>query len=188
MTLTLSEWETFYVITGSSGAGLTGLMFVVIALAAERLPSTPRPSTEMSAFSTPTVIHFSVVLLVAALMAIPHQTVLTLGVGVGLCAVVGLIFNVRSIVRMHKLQLYVAVMEDWIWHATLPFVAYAILLAAALLLGASPDVALYMVAGVMLFLLFIGIHNAWDVALYTATYRRSANPPAVDAPAPPVDS
>lgn len=32
----LHEWETFYVIVGSSAAALTGLMFVVIALSAER--------------------------------------------------------------------------------------------------------------------------------------------------------
>ena len=31
----LTEWETFYVIIGSSAAALTGLMFVVIALNAE---------------------------------------------------------------------------------------------------------------------------------------------------------
>jgi hypothetical protein len=32
----LGGWETFYVITGSVGGALTGLMFVVIALASER--------------------------------------------------------------------------------------------------------------------------------------------------------
>ena len=31
----LSQWETFYVIVGSSGAALTGLMFVVITLVAD---------------------------------------------------------------------------------------------------------------------------------------------------------
>lgn len=30
----VADWENFYVITGSSAAGLTGLTFVVIALAA----------------------------------------------------------------------------------------------------------------------------------------------------------
>ncbi len=31
----LSGWDTFYVITGSSAAALTGLMFVVVALTGE---------------------------------------------------------------------------------------------------------------------------------------------------------
>ena len=52
----LREWESFYVIVGSSGAALTGLQFVVMALIAEiERPSTGR---EISAFGTPTVIHF----------------------------------------------------------------------------------------------------------------------------------
>ena len=33
--LPLSSWESFYVIVGSSGAALTGLQFVVIALVAD---------------------------------------------------------------------------------------------------------------------------------------------------------
>ncbi|MGH7618051.1 MAG: hypothetical protein ACREPM_12550 [Gemmatimonadaceae bacterium] len=34
--LSFAQWETFYVIVGSSGGALTGLLFVVVALAAER--------------------------------------------------------------------------------------------------------------------------------------------------------
>jgi hypothetical protein len=65
----LSEWESFYVIVGSSGAALTGLQFVVMALIAEsRRPSTGR---EISAFGTPTVIHFCAVLLVSAIVVHP---------------------------------------------------------------------------------------------------------------------
>ena len=39
----LSAWESFYVIVGSSGAALTGLQFVVIALVAD-MP--PRPAEQ----------------------------------------------------------------------------------------------------------------------------------------------
>ena|SRR6266536_4124051 len=57
----LVAWESFYVIVGSSGAALTGLQFVVMALIAE---SSRRSSgREISAFGTPTVIHFCAVLL-----------------------------------------------------------------------------------------------------------------------------
>src|SRR6185295_10889989 len=61
----LAAWETFYVIIGSSGAALTGLQFVVIALVAE----SPRRATtrEISAFGTPTTIHFCAVLFIGAI-------------------------------------------------------------------------------------------------------------------------
>src|SRR2546425_4010701 len=52
----LSQWESFYVIVGSSGAGLTGLMFVVITLAADS--SVPRTPETLNAYGTPNVIHF----------------------------------------------------------------------------------------------------------------------------------
>jgi hypothetical protein len=72
--------------------------------------------------------------------------------------------------RLRRVTTYVAVAEDWIWHAILPCVAYAALLAAALLLGVARDGALYLVASVVLLLLYIGIHNAWDAALYLAVH------------------
>jgi hypothetical protein len=67
----LTSWENFYVIVGSSAGALTGLMFVVITLSA----SVPvrRGSGSLAAFGTPTVVHFCVALLVAALLSAPWQ-------------------------------------------------------------------------------------------------------------------
>lgn len=65
--LPLAAWQNFYVIVGSSGAALTGLQFVVIALVAQsRRRSTLR---EIDAFGTPTVVHFSSVLFVSAILS-----------------------------------------------------------------------------------------------------------------------
>lgn len=59
-------------------------------------------------------------------------------------------------------------LEDWVWHAALPFLAYAVLLAAAVLLPRHSGPALSLVATVTLGLVFIGIHNAWDTITYIA--------------------
>src|SRR2546426_5481363 len=67
----LSQWESFYVIVGSSAGGLTGLMFVVVALIKES--SLPRNPDSIDAFGTPTVIHFVAVLLLAAVLSAPWQ-------------------------------------------------------------------------------------------------------------------
>ncbi len=58
----LSAWGNFYVIIGSSAAALTGLTFVVIALAADARRLTPRG---LRAFVTPTIVHFGTVLALA---------------------------------------------------------------------------------------------------------------------------
>ena len=59
-------------------------------------------------------------------------------------------------------------LEDWLVHFTLPPVAYTTLLIAALLLQASPVLALFVGNGAILLLLFVGIHNAWDRVTFIA--------------------
>jgi len=65
----LRGWETFYLIIGSSSAALTGLMFVVVTLVPEA--RTPAPDDGLSAFGTPTVVHFCAALLVSVILVAP---------------------------------------------------------------------------------------------------------------------
>ena len=160
----LSEWESFYVIVGSSGAALTGLQFVVIALIAEsRRPSTGR---EISAFGTPTVIHFCAVLLVSAIVSAPWHSLSSVALALGACGFAGLAYGVIVITRARQQTGYRPVFEDWLWHAVLPPIAYALILIAASLLTGHPQQVLFLVALAALLLLFIGIHNAWDTITY----------------------
>ncbi len=82
-----APWETFYVIVGSSGGALTGLLFVVVALAADR--STPATERGLSAFTTPSIFHFVVVMAIAALVTMPRRGLASLSVLLGVCAVAG---------------------------------------------------------------------------------------------------
>jgi hypothetical protein len=54
---------------------------------------------------------------------------------------------------------------------TLPLVAYVALVAAAVALSRRPAPALDVVAAAALLLLFLGIHNAWDSAVWIAARR-----------------
>jgi hypothetical protein len=166
----LAEWETFYVIVGSSAAALTGLQFVVIALGAEA--KTVAGEMEMRAFATPTVVHFSAVLLLAAIVSTPHQTAATLGLCLTACGVAGVAYAGWVIAHARRQRGYAPVLSDWVWHAGLPVAAYALLLAAGIASWRHPGGALYAVAGSALLLLYIGIHNAWDAAVWMAIKRR----------------
>ena len=66
-----------------------------------------------------------------------------------------------------------------VFHGVAPGLCYAGLLVAAITLRPETELALYLIASATLLLLFIGIHNAWDVALYSATNlpRREDAPP-----------
>ena len=171
----LSEWETFYVIVGSSAAALTGLQFVVIALGADLRVG---GEAEMQAFATPTIVHFCAVLLIAAIISTPGQTAASLSVCFSICGMAGLVYAVWVVVvQTRKQKGYVPVLEDWIWHAGLPLVAYACLFVAGVSLWRHPAPALYVVAATALLLLFIGIHNAWDAALYMSAKKKESQEP-----------
>jgi hypothetical protein len=165
----LAGWDSFYVITGSSAAALTGLMFVVIALTGELKASVEA----IRAFSTPTVVHFGAVLLLAALLTTPGHTVLTLSGSVGVCGIAGLRFTRWVVVQMRRQTAYTPLAADWVWHVRMPAVAYAGLVAGAGALWWRPAPALVLVAAAALFLLYIGIHNSWDAAIYVSVARRA---------------
>ena len=174
--LPLHEWETFYVIVGSSAAALTGLMFVVVALSAERRKLAAEDSARaLASFATPTVVHFCAVLLVAAFLSTPRLTVGSLAGCLLVTGAAGLVYSVIVAARAARQTAYVPVLEDWVWHAALPLLAYLSLLVTALVMRRAPEGALYGVEAVELLLLFIGIHNAWDAAVWIAT---SDEPPA----------
>ena len=86
----LSGWENFYVIVGSSAGALIGLQFVVLTLIANR-PVVRGEAQAGAAFSTPSVVHFGVVLLLSAVISAPWGGVGAVAVlcgGVGLCGIV----------------------------------------------------------------------------------------------------
>ena len=160
----LSAWESFYVIVGSSGGALIGLQFVVITLIADRRELAGGGS--LSAFGTPTVVHFTNALVVSAIMSAPWPSLGPLSVVLGICGVVGLVYSGVVIRRARRQTDYQPVGEDWFWYAGLPCVIYAVLAMTAAALRQSPQVALFFVAASAITLLLIGIHNAWDTVTH----------------------
>ena len=160
----LIAWESFYVIVGSSGAALTGLQFVVIALIAEaRVRATAR---QIEAFGTPTIIHFCAVLLVSAILSAPWRGLSGIALALGACGASGVVYGVIVVRRAQRQTGYRPVFEDWLFHAVLPLFAYTLLLIAAITLRSYPHQVLFVIGAVALLLLFIGINNSWDTVTY----------------------
>jgi hypothetical protein len=167
---TLADWSNFYVIVGSAAGGLTGLTFVVIALVSD---SRRVNTTGLRAFVTPTIVHFGTVLALAAYLTVPRQSVINLSVGVAAAGVAGLSYIGVVAVSMHRVSSqYAAVYEDWLWNVIVPAVVYGVLLAMAFLAWSHLEHSLYGVGAVLVLLLFIGIRNAWDVAVWHSVTRR----------------
>jgi hypothetical protein len=159
----LAAWDSFYVIVGSAAGALIGLQFVVMTLVAARPIRTPEAG---AAFATPTVIHFGTALFLSALLRVPWESII---IPAGLCGFIGVGGAAYAIVvarRMRRQTVYQPEFEDWLFHALLPFGAYAILALSAFEAPSHVREALFGVGGAALLLLFVGIHNAWDSVAY----------------------
>lgn len=161
----LTGWENFYVIVGSSAGALIGLQFVVITLIAD-MPIAHGQGQAGAAFATPTIVHFGVVLLLAAIASAPWHTLGSAALLWELMGLIGILYEVMVVRRMRTQTLYKPQMEDWMFHALLPFAAYTILAGSAYAARSDATRALFGVAAAALLLLFIGIHNAWDAVTY----------------------
>jgi hypothetical protein len=156
----LAAWQNFYVIVGSSAAALIGVQFVVIALIANLRHLAKADS--IHAFATPTVEHLGATLIVSAVICAPWPSLSGASIAFATCGLGGLGYATIAIRRARRQTDYKPVWEDWIWHAVLPWSAYAALAVAALLLGTTPRTALFLTGAAALGLLLIGVHNAWD--------------------------
>ena len=164
----LSTWQNFYVVIGAAAATLTGLMFVVATLIAGVRVRTSSPSEAFATFNTPNVWHFSLALLVAAILSAPWQALWNAGLLLGLLGLGGAIYVAIVLRRVRRQTDYQPVLEDWLWHTVLPLLSYTALVVAAVVLPGYPAPALFIIAAATVLLLFIGIHNAWDNVTYIA--------------------
>jgi hypothetical protein len=173
----LAGWDNFYVIVGSAAGGLMGLTFVVIALVRDVREGSESRERGLRAYVTPTIVHFGCVLVLAAYMSMPHQSLLSLSAGIGALGVLGILYcgYIVANLRQHSAT-YLPAREDWIFNAILPVLVYGALVLAAFLLWREPGETLYGVASLVLVLLFIGVRNAWDIAVWMTMAKRNKPP------------
>lgn len=167
-----AEWESFYVIVGGAAGALIGLQFVVMTLLADR-PQIASPEAG-SAFATPTIVHFSTVLLIAAVLRAPWHSFTPVAVLWGFTGLAGMIYMITVMRRMRSQSAYSPDREDWLFHAVFPTIANALILLSALAAGWDERGAMFALAGATLLLLFIGIHNSWDAIAYQVLVRLRA--------------
>jgi hypothetical protein len=143
-----------------------------------------RPSPTVAeagrSFATPTVVHFTIVLLIAALARVPWPTPAFVTWAAGAVGVAGLVYMGVLVMRMRRQHAYTMDNEDRFFHVVLPFLSYAALAASGVLAVAHFELALFGVGLASLVLLFDGIHNAWDAIAWQVLVLRTkpAEPPS----------
>ncbi len=169
----LDSWQNFYIITGSAAAGLTGLMFVVITLVKS---VRSKVSEEIIAtFTTPTVVHFSLAFVMSVLLSAPWTTFSYLILLLCLVSIGGFIYVVIVARRMKRttdnpvVGEYTPVVEDWVWYVIFPLILYTAFFTGAILLPMNPSLILFGIGAVLVLLVLVSIHNAWDSVVYIVT-------------------
>jgi hypothetical protein len=175
----LRAWEVFCLIVGTTAGALIGLQFVVMALIAEQ-EAARRQKDSISAFGSPNIVHFCAALLGTSILGAPWPELRHAGIAISGCGVLGIVYTFVVLRRARRQRFYTPVVEDWVWHTILPILSYSAMLVAGATLGSRSTGSLFGIAGALLTLVFIGIHNAWDTLLYiTVEYSRQhrAEPP-----------
>jgi hypothetical protein len=167
----LTSWQNFYNIIGSASATLTGLLFVATTLIAGIEQKNAVTNAGLSAFTTPTFVHFCAVLLLTAIFSAPWPTVMSVSLVLGFSGLGGVIYLIIVIRLMRRVPDYHTPIKDWLWYLAFPLFAYVFLISMAIALPANPGLVLYFINATMIALLFIGIHNAWDLVTYLAVER-----------------
>ena len=162
--MNFAEWDSFYLIVGGAAGALIGLQFVVLTLLAAREHRTE--SIAGHAFATPTVLHFCVALLIAALLRAPWHSVTAPSIVWGAIGALGVIYSGIVMKRMTTQHTYKPEFVDWLTYLILPVAGYAGLLVAAFTRASYIRNSLFGVGASILLLLFVGIYNAWDTVTF----------------------
>ncbi len=167
----LSNWQNFYMIMGTAAATLTGLMFVVTTLIAGIDSHVSILNAAVSAFNTPTVVHFCTVLALAAILSAPWQTFTSVSLVLGLLGLGMVCYLIVVFRRLLRVPHYQSTLEDWSWYLVFPLLADVLLIVSAFMLRQDSATAFYIAGAAMIVLLLVGIRNAWDMVTFLAVER-----------------
>lgn len=167
----LAPWHEFYTLLGTASATMVALLFVAASVAAGVF--TPNRRAPLRVFLSASVVHFSSVLAASLIILVPLDSRAVLGGLIIACGMFGLTYSCLAWRDTVREGLNASIdLEDRTWYVLLPVVAYLFELGSgATMLWRTRD-GCASLAVAMGMLLIIGVHNAWDITVWTITRRR----------------
>lgn len=160
-------WDDFYLLIGSAGGALIGLLFVVVTLTTGSDES--RTQRGQALYMTPNVFHFGSVLVISGMAMAPGLSVQAEALIVGVVALAGLAVAGRVTFTLFtsKAETPPHWSDPW-YYGVGPLVLYVALACAVVAIWSEAEAAPRAVAGVTCLLMLLGIRNAWDLVTYLA--------------------
>jgi hypothetical protein len=169
----VEQWHEFFLLCGTAAVTLTGALFIVISLGPSIVAA--QNDSGVKAFITPNIVHFTSVLVVSQVLLAPSLASATTGwlmcAGSLLCVLYLWSTHAPRHWRRNGLSKL-----DWIWYIALPYIGYALALVAGIGVLHDDPHAMPAIAATLLFLLVIGIRNAWDLAIWMPQQERNPDP------------
>ncbi|HEX3576235.1 MAG TPA: hypothetical protein VHU42_16680 [Rhodopila sp.] len=171
LTDALAAWRDFYALLGTASATMVGLLFVAASVGSGVFSADRIAPLRM--FLSASVVHFSGVLAVSLVLLAPLRSQFLLASLVVACGLFGLAYcavSWRDTVRdglSKRIDL-----EDRIWYAFMPVAGYLLETASGVTLFGQLHLGCAAVAVSEGLLLLIGIHNAWDITIWSITKRK----------------
>ena len=160
----LDGWSNFFAMTGSAGATLVGLLFVVVTLGTG-LP-TSRTRDIARATMTPALYSFSGVLVQSMVALVPWQSNWPGGVIFAVLGIGGVVYRIGAIRLRSTLHLKaISGPIDWVFHNVVPLAASVSLIAGGAGLIAGAAFGPFAIASASMLLLVSGIYRTWGETL-----------------------
>lgn len=162
----VGAWRDFYAVLGESSATMVGLLFVAASVGSGRFRGSRSAALRM--FLSASVVHFTLILAVSLIVMAPVRQWsvsggLVIAAGVFGLGYYGLAW--RDAVRdgLSKRIDW----EDTTWYAVLPILGYLLETLSGVGIVLQLWCALPALAVAAGFLLAVGIHNAWDITVWS---------------------
>jgi len=172
----LRDWHDFYILIATASATLIGLMFVAASVGSSIFNA--EREVPLRAFLTPTVVHFSVILVSCLASMAPSLSGVSLGALLAAIGAVGIGFTCRAVLNLRRRGITRTIdLEDRFCYVLVPITVYLALIATGVILPMRPALGLDMLAGILVALLLLGIHNAWDMTLWIVLNTQTGSAP-----------
>lgn len=160
----LSDWTDFFTLTGTAGATLVGLLFVVVTLGSGLSASRKLDIAHLSL--TPALYSFASVLLQSMIVLVPWRSTVPHGILFVVLGGGGLIYRAKTVrVRSSRHLAAIQTRMDRVFHNVTPILASAVLTCGGAGLIAREDFGPFAIAGSTTLLLVSGIYRTWGETL-----------------------
>jgi hypothetical protein len=171
LTDALTPWHEFYTLLGTASATMVGLLFVAATVGSGVFSGDRRAALRV--FLSASVVNFSILLAACLIVLAPTPGWTWFGALILGCGLAGLAHSCLAWRDSLRDGLIAAIdLEDRTWYLVLPIVGYLCIAASGVTLFLRLAQGCTALALSMGLVLAVGIHNAWDITVWSMIRRR----------------